>query len=88
MQVTQAAKGQSAFFRTNNGGYGTKWEAQQAAGVDVTDPTEVPQYKDLVSQSTHTLSRDYDTQIPHVSENHKLSETALLAYDLMLIDSC
>ncbi len=29
MQVTAAAKGQSAFFRTNNGGYGTAWEASQ-----------------------------------------------------------
>ena len=44
MQVTEAAKGQPAFFRTNNGGYGTAWEAGQT-----NDPAEVPQYKDLVS---------------------------------------
>ena len=46
MQVTEAAKGQKAFFRTNNGGYGTAWEAGQT-----TDPMEVPQYKELVSIS-------------------------------------
>ena len=44
MQVTEAAKGQPAFFRTNNGGYGTAWEAGQT-----NDTAEVPQYKDLVS---------------------------------------
>ena len=44
MQVTSAAKGQTAFFRTNNGGYGTAWEAGQTQ-----DPHEVPQYRDLVS---------------------------------------
>ena len=45
MQVTDAAKGQPAFFRTNNGGYGTAWEAGRTD-----DPTEVPQYRELVSQ--------------------------------------
>ena len=44
MQVTQAANGEKAFFRTNNGGYGTNWEAGQT-----NDPTEVPQYRELVS---------------------------------------
>ena len=44
MQVTEAAKGQPAFFRTNNGGYGTKWEAGRTD-----DPAEVPQYRELVS---------------------------------------
>ena len=44
MQTTEAAKGQAAFFRTNNNGYGTRWEAGET-----NDPTEVPQYKDLVS---------------------------------------
>ena len=44
MQVTQAAKGQKAFYRSNNGGYGTTWQAGQT-----NDPTEVPQYRDLVS---------------------------------------
>ena len=44
MQVTQAAKGQQAFYRSNNGGYGTEW---QAGRTD--DPAEVPQYRDLVS---------------------------------------
>ena len=48
MQVTQAAKGQSAFFRTNNGGYGTEWDSKQG-GVDTADPTEVPKYAELVS---------------------------------------
>ena len=42
MQVTEAAKGQQAFFRTNNGGYGTQWEAGM-----VNEPAEVPQYKEL-----------------------------------------
>ena len=49
MQVTQAAKGQAAFYRTNNSGYGTAWEAAQAAGGATNDPAEVPQYRDLVS---------------------------------------
>ena len=54
MQVTQAAKGQSAFFRTNNGGYGTQWEAGQT-----NDPAEVPQYKDIVScASCHPAVHD------------------------------
>ena len=44
MQVTQAANGEKAFFRTNNGGYGTNWEAGQT-----NDPNEVPQYRELVS---------------------------------------
>ena len=44
MQVTQAAAGEKAFFRTNNGGYGTSWEAGQTS-----DPNEVPQYRELVS---------------------------------------
>lgn len=44
MQVTQAASGEKAFFRTNNGGYGTNWEAGQTS-----DPNEVPQYRELVS---------------------------------------
>ena len=44
MQVTQAAAGEKAFFRTNNGGYGTNWEAGQTS-----DPNEVPQYRELVS---------------------------------------
>ena len=30
MQVTEAAKGQTAFYRTNNCGYGTHWEAAAA----------------------------------------------------------
>ena len=49
MQVTSAAKGQMSFFRTNNGGYGTAWEAGQT-----NDPTEVPQYRDLVSCLTQS----------------------------------
>lgn len=48
MQVTQAAAGQKAFFRTNNGGYGTEWDSKQG-GVDPSDPTEVPKYAELVS---------------------------------------
>ena len=48
MQVTEAAKGQPAFFRTNNGGYGTIWEAGRTD-----EPAEVPQYRELVSQSFH-----------------------------------
>ena len=44
MQVTQAAKGQQAFYRSNNSGYGTEWQAGQT-----NDPAEVPQYRDLVS---------------------------------------
>ena len=44
MQPTSAAKGQDAFFRTNNSGYGTHWQAGQT-----NDPMEVPQYRDLVS---------------------------------------
>lgn len=44
MQVTEAAAGEKAFFRTNNGGYGTSWEAGQT-----NDPNEVPQYRELVS---------------------------------------
>lgn len=50
MQVTDAAKGQQAFFRTNNGGYGTVWEAGQTK-----DPMEVPQYRELVSDSIYLL---------------------------------
>ena len=60
MQVTQAAKGQSAFFRTNNGGYGTEWDSKQG-GVDTADPTEVPKYAELVSlphnQTTSKLQK-------------------------------
>ncbi len=41
MQVTSAAKGQSAFFRTNNGGYGTAWEASQGQ-AQTNDPAEIP----------------------------------------------
>lgn len=48
MQVTSAAKGQSAFFRTNNGGYGTAWEASQGQAQN-NDPAEIPQYRELVS---------------------------------------
>ena len=44
MQVTEAAKGQKAFYRSNNGGYGTTWQAGQT-----NDPAEVPQYRELVS---------------------------------------
>ena len=44
MNPTSAANGQAAFFKTNNSGYGTQWEAGQTS-----DPTEVPQYRDLVS---------------------------------------
>ena len=54
MQVTTAAKGQSAFFRTNNGGYGTQWEAGTT-----TDPTEVPQYRDLVSCALQLYSSQW-----------------------------
>ena len=50
MQVTAAAKGQGAFFRTNNGGYGTNWESQaEGAAAHNVDPNEVPQYRELVS---------------------------------------
>ena len=52
MQVTQAAAGEKAFFRTNNGGYGTNWEAGQT-----NDPTEVPQYRELVSIKPPQISR-------------------------------
>ena len=48
MQVTEAAKGQMSFFRTNNGGYGTNWEAGRTD-----DPAEVPQYRELVSLWRH-----------------------------------
>ena len=48
MQVTQAAKGQKSFFRTNNGGYGVKWESTGSSQTQ-TDPNEVPQYRELVS---------------------------------------
>ena len=51
MQVTDAAKGQPAFFRTNNGGYGTAWEAGRTD-----DPTEVPQYRELVSLQLNSLA--------------------------------
>ena len=57
--MTSAAKGQSAFFRTNNGGYGTQWDSQKVAGVDATDPTEVPQYRDLVSHSSISSHTDF-----------------------------
>ena len=45
MNPTTAANGQTAFFKTNNSGYGTAWEAGQT-----NDPAEVPQYRDLVSE--------------------------------------
>ena len=48
MLPTSAANGQAVFFKTNNSGYGTKWEAGQT-----NDPAEVPQYKDLVSCPAH-----------------------------------
>ena len=51
MQVTQAAKGQTAFYRTNNSGYGVKWEAAATTTANKDDPNEVPQYRELVSQS-------------------------------------
>ena len=48
MHVTQAANGEQAFFRTNNGGYGTQWQSTDN-GEQVRDPNEVPQFKELVS---------------------------------------
>ena len=49
MQVTEAAKGQGAFFKTNNSGYGVKWEAAATVTANQNDPNEVPQYRELVS---------------------------------------
>ena len=43
MQSTQGGTG-AAFFRTENGGYGTAWKAGQTKQVE-----EVPLYKELVS---------------------------------------
>ena len=49
MQVTEAAKGQMAFYRSNNSGYGVKWESADAQSANKDDPNEVPQYRELVS---------------------------------------
>lgn len=49
MQVTEAAKGQTAFFKTNNSGYGVRWEAAAETNTHKDDPNEVPQYRELVS---------------------------------------
>ena len=49
MQVTEAAKGQMAFYRSNNSGYGVKWEAAAGVSANKDDPNEVPQYRELVS---------------------------------------
>ena len=55
MQVTEAAKGQTAFYRTNNSGYGVEWEAAATVTANKDDPAEVPQYRELVSQSSNKL---------------------------------
>ena len=44
MQPTGAGGTGAAFFRTENGGYGTVWKAGQTKAVE-----EVPLYKELVS---------------------------------------
>ena len=49
MQVTEAAKGQMAFYRSNNSQYGVKWESAAAQDASKDDPNEVPQYRELVS---------------------------------------
>ena len=49
MQVTEAAKGQMAFYRSNNSGYGVEWQAAATVNSNKDDPTEVPQYRELVS---------------------------------------
>ena len=49
MQVTEAAKGQMAFYRSNNSGYGVEWQAAATVNSNKDDPAEVPQYRELVS---------------------------------------
>ena len=49
MQVTEAAKGQMAFYRPNNSGYGVEWQAAATVNSNKDDPAEVPQYRELVS---------------------------------------
>ena len=58
MQVTSAAEGWPAFFRTNNSGYGVKWEAAGDVTTNKDDPNEVPQYRELVSHSQFGRSTD------------------------------
>ena len=52
MQVTEAAKGQMAFYRSNNSQYGVKWESAAAQDASKDDPNEVPQYRELVSHNS------------------------------------
>ena len=49
MQPTGANGTGAAFFRTENGGYGTAWKSGQAKTVE-----EVPLYKELVSWRKHS----------------------------------
>ena len=55
MQVTEAAKGQMAFYRSNNSGYGVEWQAAATVNSNKDDPTEVPQYRELVSWRTNII---------------------------------
>ena len=56
MQVTEAAKGQMAFYRSNNSGYGVEWQAAATVNSNKDDPAEVPQYRELVSLISNIIN--------------------------------